>query len=414
MGPRKSKAPPSKPKEKTTKGRATSQRSRAADSTPPQQAANGKLKTPPTKNSTSSQPSAAPPPGSGDGEATATQTQAEDAQSETSGLKVEYDDTIASEEAANDLLAGKVDSNYTKLNLKNDTVKLVKGHRFHELSRAIFDSILQAPAEAPDGFTQEEKTDYDKHQRDALALCHKTIKTPEDIKRASARCDQVVYAAILLHTKGILVALLKEPRGKRNMGYRKTNTAYILDRESDCVSRLRKIAVIVRDSKRIAHDVLTGFEIGDLVRAPVEFDKRKKTNSISNLKKRQDQEAGKKLRDIGKEEAKTEAIADDDGGGNDEEDNDEYLRILRMDEMEDNEEASMELSDGVDQVQVQATANEGIEAESSDDEALLDRYKEMDDVPTPVTDRGGPALSTSRGDDVGMQEETGRKRKRSQ
>ena len=180
---------------------------------------------------------------------------------------------------------------FREVHIPNDDVQDVEHNSLLELSKIMFDDLLQDPAETPQKVKAASQGKYRAHQKDAHEGCKAPMATNEGISHAAACCMHVVEAAVGFHNEGVPTnafaqseeatssATTSKPNCRRVL---KTKSGYTIDVAPACSERILNMIAYVPVNRLVAKDVLNDREIHDFARAPFAFLNRKQTDFDGN------------------------------------------------------------------------------------------------------------------------------------
>ncbi|KAI5363274.1 hypothetical protein Slin15195_G106580 [Septoria linicola] len=166
------------------------------------------------------------------------------------------------------------------LGVSNDDWQDIVSVWIHYYGGRLYKALRESPVETPEVLLLDYQRQYwREHQNSQLAIVAAAIKNLPDI--AEARVMLVIEAVIKLHRDGCPASVMNRKTLKE--GY-KVDTTLIAS------ARLDQIIEAVAKDKYVAHDIVTGTNIPDIVRSPAAYMRRKADNSRVNAKKAMDKE----------------------------------------------------------------------------------------------------------------------------
>jgi hypothetical protein len=180
------------------------------------------------------------------------------------------------------------------MKVDNDDIAAVEAYA-PQWAKQLFNSLLTRPASPPFTISEQDRPKWWTKQDAALTKCRKKMQSTTDIKDACAQSMMIVGRVIKLHKEGASVnhleatsaARVKQANGQlkpKTPGIRTRTNNYDVDRFITCSTRLERIVNTVRDSKRVALDVIEGekWKMDDLVRSRTACARVKRRNFKNN------------------------------------------------------------------------------------------------------------------------------------
>ena len=186
------------------------------------------------------------------------------------------------EDAHAAIAASNTQEHMIRLNILGDDWEIVhKNQHIHAYASQLLNAATIVPSEAPQIMTS---TDYQKtywleHQQSTLFSIQNMISASPE--RAEARCLLAIEAVLHLHQNGCPASV---------MGRKTLKEGYKVDTSLIASARLEQIIFVATNDKYVAHDILTGTNLPDIVRSPMAYMRRKADNSRVNAKKAMDKE----------------------------------------------------------------------------------------------------------------------------
>ncbi|KAK5112644.1 hypothetical protein LTR62_003960 [Meristemomyces frigidus] len=238
-------------------------------------------------------------------------------------------------DAARLYLANSDPAEFTSLEIDNDDVEAMR-LLMHEYAARLY-AAIQVPGRTDEAsfgkpisaknpqFRNRLIAKFAEQQVKTAAKIKAQLSTESGRKAARARCVIAFEAVLFLHTIG----MPKESYNVATIPPLPTNKAkrVMVDLESICSKRLDDLVEVVRASKLVAWDVLTGYEVAEKVWHPVYAREKKAGYLESNVRRQmtindtkaaaaakkasEDDEGGKKGKGKGK---RALAVAEEDGG----------------------------------------------------------------------------------------------------
>ncbi|KAF2719061.1 hypothetical protein K431DRAFT_296361 [Polychaeton citri CBS 116435] len=185
---------------------------------------------------------------------------------------VVFSNEYATVDEAHAALARSGPSQRRRFKVENDDIQTALNN-FNELCVRLFAAIQAKGEDAPEGWGERNADYYRQNQDKALSSIQGMLRTPAQRKEAEARVMVTVEEIVLTNRDGIpyrVLAMLNVGRGFRP--------------ECALTTTQRASVVIdaVKKNKLVAKDIISGHDIGELVRSPQAYTERKVTNVRNN------------------------------------------------------------------------------------------------------------------------------------
>lgn len=195
---------------------------------------------------------------------------------------VGYRHRFSSFEAAHAaIVASNTQEQMINLNVKNDDLQIVRENKhIHAYASQLLSAATIMPIEVPQIMASDyQKTYWLEHQQCTIIGIQNMIsQSPE---RAEARALLTIEAVLHLHENGCPASV---------MGRKTLKEGYKVNTTLTASARLEQIIFVATNDKYVAHDILTGTNLADIVRSPMAYMRRKADNSRVNAKKAMDKE----------------------------------------------------------------------------------------------------------------------------